>query len=468
MSIVSHIKQLLGLRPSYSTYELSNPRQGRYRPTDARSLVSHNKSWVYVCASRNAETIAGIPLRLYVRGGTRNYYSRRALTTGQKSYISAITRKGADDVEEITEGHPLIDLIDKVNAEDTKSLLIESTVMFQEIIGDAYWYLERGRLGQPVSIWPLISQYTRVVRDSQAKLVGYLYGKSESERVAFDAADVIHFKYPSITDPDYGDSPLVKSFGAATLLEAREEYMRNTYDSGGIPQVGIVVKGRVSQEEKIRLYADWKKRFASKRTGEKAIILEGEITDLKEFGYAPKDVGMEFEQKFSREEICGAFGVPLTMIQLSEASRAGAEAGDYAYMAHTILPKLRRIEQKLNEQLCPRYDDRLFFAFDNPVPDDKVYELEEAKVYVTLGVITINERRAEMGLPPVEWGDEPLKTPAPAWPPAGGPKTIPVPIISGKAVGPLTASERRFSDMLENHMVDIARDVDKRLRDATD
>lgn len=470
MSIITRLKEFVGARANYSQFELANQRQGRYRPTDARALVTHNKSWVYVCASRNAETIAGIPLRLYVRGGTRNYYQRQALSVNQKRHLSAVTQKSMDNVEEITEGHPLIDLIETVNNEDTTATLVDNLVMSQEITGDAYWYLTKGPLGTPVEIWPLMSQYVRVVRDSQARLVGYLYGKSESDRIALDAADVIHFKYPSISDPDYGDSPLAKCFGAVTLLEAREEYMRTTYDSGGMPEIGIVVKGKVTPEEKKRLYAEWKKKFASKRTGDKAIVLEGDITDLKTFGYPPKDVGVEFEQKFSREEICGAFGVPLTMIQLSEASRAGAEAGNYSYMAFTILPKLRRIEQKLNEALAARFDDRLFFAFDNPVPEDKAHELEETRVHLETGMTTINEERAKCGMEPVAWGDEPMRMQqAPQFAPSDPNADLNDDGEDGKSikgVKPLTSNERKFSDMLEGYMVKMARDIDGKLKDA--
>jgi len=40
---------------------------------------------------------------------------------------------------------------------------------------------------------------------------------------------------------------------------------------------------------------------------------------------------------------------------------------------NAILPRLRRIEQKLNEKMLPLFDDKLFVAFDNPVADDKEY-----------------------------------------------------------------------------------------------
>lgn len=464
MGIIAALKTAIGLKPIYSQYDLVS-RQGRARPTDARSFVeNHNKSWVYVCSSRNAETVTSIPLKLYARGGTASYYSRRGLTETQKSHLA---QKADDEVQEITEGHPLLDLLDRVNEEMTRSELMQSTVNYLELTGDAYWYIEPGALRVPAAIWPLMSQYVRVVRAPDGSLTGYLFGKDQLSRIALDVADVIHFRYPNPKDPDYGLSPLEAAFGAATVLEAGQEYMRTMYDSGGMPEVAICVKGRIGKPERDSLYAEWKRKFASKRKGEKAIILEGEMT-IQPISHPPKDVGTEFEQKFSREEIAAAFGVPLTMIQLNEASRAGAEAGMFQYLATTIVPKLRLIEEKLTEQLAARYDPRLFLAFDNPVPQDREYRLKEIKTRLDTRMTTVNEERALEGMPPVAWGDEPN---APVAPPAPfgnepTPRGEPAKGACGhvhKTQEPLTANEKRFAEKVTDHFVKYAREVDGRI-----
>jgi len=466
MGIIARVKQAIGIKPVYSAFDLQSGR-GRQRPKDVRSLVEeHNKSWVYICASRNAETVAGIPLKLYVHGGTANYYGRQTLSRPQKAYLQALTGKAADDVDEITEGHPLIDLLDRVNDELTRSELLEATVTYQELTGDAYWYLEPGPLGMPGAIYCLMSQYVRVVRDGEAKLVGYLYGKNEQTRVALKAEEVIHFRYPNPKDPDYGLSPLEATFGAATLLEAEEEYMRHTYDQGGMPQIGLVIKGRVTEDQRKELYAEWRDKFQSKRTGNNVIVLEGDITDLKTFGYPPKDVGVEFMQQFSREEIAGAFGVPLTMIQLNEASRAGAEAGNYQYMATTIMPKLRRIEQKINERLCPIYDPRLFVLFENPLPEDKEYRLKQIDTRIKNKVTTVNEERAIEGLEPVPWGDEPAMSPAPMMF-ALEPGSRHDHKHAKQVQSQMTANQQRFAEAVTDHFVRYARVVDERMADAS-
>ncbi len=407
LRFLARLKSLI-ITPIVTRFERTQ-RLGRPRPSDTRSLVeNHNRSWVYICASRNAETIAGVPLKLYVRAGKRTYYGRRALSLTEKKYLGTIGKGvDADNVDEITENHPLLDLLDFMNPEHARSEVMEATVTYQELSGDSYWYLEPGPLGLPIAIWPLMSQYVRAVRNDAADLVGYLYGKNEQDRIALAAADVIHFSYPNPKDPDYGLSPLAATFGAATLLEAQEEYQRTLYDSGGIPEVGLMIKERITQPERDALYAQWADKYASKRRGEKMMILEGDM-DIKTFGYPPSDVLTEFTQKFAREEIAAAFGLPMTMIQLSEASRAGAEAGHYSYLKFTIEPKLRKIAEKLTERLAARYDPRLFFAFQNPVPEDREFERLQTQTRLTSGMTTINEERALAGMDPVAWGNVPL------------------------------------------------------------
>jgi len=346
--------------------------------------------------------------------------------------------------------------------------VIESLVLYQELLGDAYWYKERGPLGTPIALYPLMSQYVRVVRDEAGRLTGYLYGRFENQRMALTAADIIHFKYPNPDNPDYGQSPLEGAFGSVALLEAEQEYMTTMFDSGGMPEVALVVRTEGGgEDERTRLYAEWRRRFANKRRGEKAIILQGDM-DIKTFGYPPADTGIQFAQNFSREEVAAAFGVPMTMIQLSEASRAGAEAGQYAYMQFTIAPKLRRIEQKLNEQLCHEFDERLFLAFDPCVPDDKDFRLREITTRLDTGMTTINEERAIAGLPPVAWGNVPMITRnSQLQPPPTAPKHIHSATCGcqTKGVRPLTARESKFSDALEGYLVGMVREVDGKLRE---
>ncbi len=78
-------------------------------------------------------------------------------------------------------------------------------------------------------------------------------------------------------------------------------------------------------------------------------------------------------------------------------------------MAKAIAPRLRRRDEKLNEQLVPLFDPshRLFLASEDPVPANRELLANEQELKLKYGVVTINEIRGDEGLPPVPWGDAP-------------------------------------------------------------
>ena len=141
-----------------SKSEIVGPWSSDKPQATKRELLTHNRNWVYICASRNAETVAGCQLCLYAHGPTRSYLNRRALTVKQKAYLGEVGCKAVDDVEEIVGNHPLLNLLSVVNTEINQAELFEGTTLYQELTGDAYWYLEPGPLGLPAAIWPLMSQ----------------------------------------------------------------------------------------------------------------------------------------------------------------------------------------------------------------------------------------------------------------------------------------------------------------------
>src|SRR5262249_53402845 len=113
----------------------------------------------------------------------------------------------------------------------------------------------------------------------------------------------------------------------------------------------------------------------------------------------------------SKEEIMNAFGVPLAMFT-SVTNLANLQASIQYHTKFTISPRLKRRDEKLNEQLIPRYDPtgRLFVSSGSPVPEDREFKLHQDRDDLVHGVRTINEVRKDRGLPPVPWGNVPFPT----------------------------------------------------------
>src|SRR5262249_55983685 len=91
---------------------------------------------------------------------------------------------------------------------------------------------------------------------------------------------------------------------------------------------------------------------------------------------------------------------------------ANLQAAEHQHASKAILPRLRRRDQKLNEQLVPLYDatGRLFLASDDPVQVNLNDRLKEEELFLKYGVVSINEVRQANGLPPAPWGEAPKRS----------------------------------------------------------
>jgi HK97 family phage portal protein len=390
-------------RPWTSTVSF-NSKLGLTPEANRKTLVKSNRSWVYTCASRNAETCAAVPLRLYAEGGNVERY-----TTRQAKKFRPTGRKAAEDMTEIVAGHPLLEILDHPNPYMTGTDFQEAVTLWQELTGDCYIYVERGPLGIPKYLWVLSSSFMKVVPDPTDYITGYLYGSTAQDQIAFKPEEIIHLRYYNPENPYYGLSPLEAAFGAVSLLNMEQQYEHSLYKNGGMPEVAIITKQRLQAEQENKMREDYRNKWGNGRlnTGIPA-FLSGEV-DIKTLSHPPRDMGVDISKKFSRQDVCAAFGVPMTMIEMSEAAKAGAVAGNYTYLALTIEPKLKRLGSQLTEYLAAIYDSRLILQYEDCTPGDVSERLAVIDTHLRTGYSTINEERAIDGLDPVEWGDEPTK-----------------------------------------------------------
>ena len=136
------------------------------KPMTAEQYLEYFTGWAYIAAMRNAEAVASAPYGLYVRkdekGKKFKTITTRTISNKKKDYIfnkPALARylKTAEDVEEVVE-HPFLDLINTVNDFCTASHLWETTTLFLDLTGEAYWFLVKDRkLGIPREIWSIPS-----------------------------------------------------------------------------------------------------------------------------------------------------------------------------------------------------------------------------------------------------------------------------------------------------------------------
>lgn len=393
-------------------------------PSDvaADKLVRRYRQWVFTCAQLNAASVASAPLRLYA---TRASGESRARKRGKaprllspeecrklmsRPGLANLARiKSAEDIEEIMD-HPLLDMLENVNEWDDGYEALELTTIYQDLTGSAYWHVpNHDMLGVPTEFAVLPSQWVTVLPGKKGQLIGgYKYGKSMDSRVRFEPEEVIWFKYPNPEDPLKGLGCVEAAVRSIDLFRSYQEYEKALADNQARPDLLInYKKGSLQGKQRRALEQEWNNTMGGPKNAGRVRVVDQDF-DVKELGFSPNEMSNLKGRDFTLLEICNAFGVPVAMLTSKDVNRANADAAYRKYMTFGITPRLRKLEQRLNAKLTPRYDDRLFLAFDEVVPEDRAVKLKTREIDLRTGKRTINEIRQEDGEEPVEWGDEPL------------------------------------------------------------
>lgn len=387
----------------------------RMAAPSARDLLAELKSTAWTCASINSSVCASFPPRLYV-ASEPGHPPPRCLTRGltqdtearlrDAAHLKAHTRTAAA-IEEVVE-HPLLDLLRQVNPVHNGFDLWELTELYLEVHGCAYWLLDIDpALGIPASIWILPSQNITPRRAPGSANLVDAYEYQGPTQVEFPAERVIHFRFPDPRDPYLsGLSPLRACYEQASLTSRYAAMKSSIYDNTGVPSVVLAPEDGIAEEERARLERQWEDRF--RRHGSGQVLVAGSKLRVNVLSHSMGDLAALADMRATKEDIANAFHVPLPFLS-SQTNLANMQAADHLHKTLAITPRLRRRDEKLNEQLVPWYDKsgRLFLASEDPTPANQDAILKQEEVHLRLGVRTINEVRASRGLPPVPWGETP-------------------------------------------------------------
>jgi HK97 family phage portal protein len=173
-----------------------------------------------------------------------------------------------------------------------------------------------------------------------------------------------------------------------------------------IPDAVISPDESLGEEERDRLETQWNQKFRNAGAGRVVVGESGFKVQL--LSQSMGDLAALADMKATKEDIANAFHVPISMLS-GETNLANLQAAEHQHMSKAIAPRLRRRDEKLNEQLVPLYDPtrRLFLASADPVPINREFTAKEKEIDLKYGVVSINEDRMERGLDPVPWGDVP-------------------------------------------------------------
>lgn len=353
------------------------------QPTAAGTRVNETTALglpaVYACVRVLAEAVAQLPLVLYRQA------DRQRLPATE---------------------HPLYRLVSaKPNPEHTSFIWRELTMAHLAAWGNSYHLLVRRRGGKVAEIWPLRPDAVRVERDGRRKVFRVSEGKGGEAVLGPD--EVLHI--PGIGfDGMTGWSPIRTHREAIGWGLATQEFSAQFFGNGAQPQGVLTHPGRVDKPEELK--KEWQDRNSGANRLGIAVLQQG--MKYEQMSISPDDAQFVQTRALQIADICRIFKVPPTMIQdYGRATWSNAEQADLAFVKHTVVPWLTRIEAALNTTLLSEDEQQtLFFKFkvQGLLRGDNAGRAQFYNQGVTGGWMTRNEVRELEDLDPLDGLDEPL------------------------------------------------------------
>ncbi len=425
MSILERMKNLIAQKAQTSVAKWQSSTmfvvsggsngEGKRQTFSPYAAAMSYRSWIYAAANLNAVAVASVPLRLYVRNrstGTKLWRTQspsrrtKAFLSGDRDQRPSnyVLRKAAEygsDFEVVTDTHPILELLAKVNPYQNGYDATVLRVLYTELTGNAYIHpVLDPATKRPVQLWTMPSQFVEIIPGKERFIEAYLYGSSREQRKIFAPDEVIHFKRPNPNDLYYGIGKVEAAWSAVQMNAAVHEMDLSFFENKARPDYLMTIRGDASHDEIERLEAQIDEKLRGARRTGRFLTATADI-DIKPLSFPPKDLA---GRDSIVEEIAAIFGVPVSMLKANDPNLANAKQGYETWRESTILPMLRMDEETLNQNLLPLFgiEDDAFLAYDNPVSGDRRLELEEIRTAVSGGWMTVNEARAAEGMEPLD------------------------------------------------------------------
>lgn len=304
----------------------------------------------------------------------------------------------AGNLEEV-EDHPMLELLVSGNDRMSAPNIFATTQVHLDLIGEAFWLLERNAIGVPVSIWPIPPHWVRGMPRRDNPFYQLRLGNRD---VDVPTTEVIAFFDSDPHDPYGRGAGIAKALGDELETDSfAAKHLKNFFYNNARPDM-IISAENLRKEETERLEEKWLEKHQGFWNAFKAHFINRKV-DIKQIGNNLEELQMTQLRKLERDTIIQVFGVPPEKMGiLSASNRSTISAADVFWQRDVIMPRAEALRTVLQRKLVPMFDDRLILDFESPVVEDAEHEL--AVMRANPRAFTLNEWRQAANRPSL--GDE--------------------------------------------------------------
>lgn len=205
-----------------------------------------------------------------------------------------------------------------------------------------------------------------------------------------------------------GISTLRYAARAIGIASAAEETAESFYEGGANVSGIIKVNAPLDEEQALQIKNSWTSSFGKNGTPQGIAVMEGSMS-FEKVSISPEESQLLETRAFDVVNLCRFYGVsPVLVGDLSHSSYSTSEAQSLDFLVRTLAPILRKIECELNHKLLEQFNMVCEFNTNPLLRADKQAQAQYFSTMLNIAAMTPNEVRQEIGLEPVENGDENL------------------------------------------------------------
>ena len=327
-------------------------------------------STVYSAISLIADSIALLPIK------TVRYESGKTIFTDKPKFL------------------------EKPNQNQTIFQCIHEIITSLAMHGNAFVLIDKDRQGRPVAMQPIHPEKVKCEMDGMEKVFMLQGAKGDySRRITKD--NMLHFTWFQYPGQLVGISPLRTQANTYGLALAMERHIAQFYGQGGTPSSVLETDRDLTAEQAKALKETW---LGNHNKNRKPAVLTGGLKWKAISASAGSELIEARDQIVT--EIARVFRIPAHLLLAKDGSNvySNIESNGLAFIRHTLLPWIRRIEDGLGTLLPNKQFVKL--DTDEFARADQLSRVRGFQVAISSGIMTPNEARAKMDLEPYENGDQ--------------------------------------------------------------
>lgn len=319
---------------------------------------------------------------------------------------------------------PLLKLLSFPNLDVTGSEFLEQVSCFFLITGNCF-IVATGSSNKPakelfvippqyVSLLPGEDGYTETITVNWDYTQPEVFERKEVDgRLRFyngDDKEIWHIKE---FNPMMGSNNLYGMPKLMPIFYEIEQYMNSSVHNlsllvrGARPSGALVSQEPLTDDQFMRLEEQMSRYYTGAHQTGKVMLLENGI-DFKEMSISNKDMDFMELKKNVTNTIYNALKIPLPTVSPDHMTMSNMDSGKLNLYDNAVLPLTNRIFAELSNFLLHRYtqDKNIIITYS----DDEITALQPRRnddlvKIKSVGVLTINEIRKQMGYEPLQGGD---------------------------------------------------------------